>query len=160
MTATLDVQRLVLADNPPGWPALPQPLRDALRAGGGTLWHGRACVAALRGPHDIRYACAPDCPVRLMQQVLARRWFLIENDAVPGYRPECGRCGQKHRYLTLMCVEKPFNGLTSIIAKLRDVRVEGNDRIAEGFRLGKLVPIKAAEALVLRQKIRDRGGRP
>ena len=159
MSATLDVQRLLLADNPPGWPALPQPLLDALRAGGGTVWHHSACVATLRGPHDVHYACTPDCPVRLMNRVLAGRFFLIENDAVPGYTPICGRCGRKHQYLTLMCIEKPFNGLTSIIAKLRDVRMEGANEITECFRLGKLVPIKVSEAIVLQQRIKAHGGR-
>lgn len=159
MTATLDVQRLTLADNPPQWPALPQPLRDALAAGGGTLWHRRDCVPVMRGPLDIRYRCASQCPVRLMHEVLARRWFLIVNDAVPGYRPECGNCGAKHPYLTLKCVERPFNGLTEVIAKIRQPRIVGDDRITEGFRLGALVPIRAIEAHVLKEKIRAKGGR-
>lgn len=159
MSAALDVQQLVLPDRPPQWPDLPPPLRAALNAGGGTIWHRSGCVATLRGPHDLHYRCVADCPVRLMRETLARRWFLIVNDAVPGYRPECGRCGVKHQYMTLMCIERPFNGLTEVIAKIRQPRIEGPDRITEGFRLGALVPIKAIEALVLKEKIRAKGGR-
>lgn len=158
MSTTLDVQRLSLAALPPQWPDLPQPLKDALSMGGGTLWHHSGCRERWQGG-QIAYDCDRACPVRLAEETLARRHFLIENDAVPGYTPICGRCGQKHRYLTQMCVEVPFNGLTEVIAKFREPTIATNgDAVTECLRLGALVPITAAEALVLKTRIRARGG--
>jgi hypothetical protein len=156
VTATLDVQRLVLADSPPGWPKLPEPLQVGLQAGGGTLWHHRDCVPRWVGP-QLLHDCVPTCPVRLMHEVLANRWFLVINDAIPGYRPECGVCNGHHRYLTAGCVEKPFNGETEVIALITDHRASGPDGVQRGFRLGALVPIKRIEAFMLREKIRARG---
>ncbi len=157
MTATLDVQRLILPEVPPQWGALPRVVIDALHAGGGTLWHHRDCVARRHGPR-LAYDCAAACPVQVAEGVLANRWYLIENDAVPGFRPECGICGRKHRFLSLACLDKPFNGLTEIFAILRQPRIEGRDRITEGFRFGALVPITSREALVLRERIRGKIG--
>lgn len=154
----LDVQRLLLPENPPMWPGLPQPLIDALNAGGGTLWHHRDCQSFWhRG--TLRYQCVSPCPVQMSEKVLARRWFLIENDAVPGYTPICGNCGAKHTYLTQMCIEVPFNGITEVIAKFKEPTIATNgDAVTECLRLGALVPITAAEALILKTRIRARGG--
>jgi hypothetical protein len=158
MTA-LDVQKLILPTTPPQWPELPQPVRDALIAGGGTLWHHGACAQRLGPGGSLAYACAAACPVRLAEEALRRRNFLIVNDAVPGYRPICGRCGQKHQYLTQMCVEIPWNGLTEVIAKFKEPTIATNgDAVTECLRLGALVPITAAEALILKTRIRQRGG--
>lgn len=157
MGATLDVQQLILADRPQEWRELPQALAEALRAGGGTVWHHRDCTGVLRGPHDLVYRCVDGCPVKQMQSVLANRWFLIRNDSVPGYYPHCGLCGAVHRYLTRGCVEKPFNGLTEVMAKIRQPRVDGADTITEGFRLGALEPITAIKAWELKERIRAKG---
>lgn len=158
MSTTLDVQRLSLAAVPPQWPGLPQPLADALRAGDGTLWHHAGCRAVWHCGAP-RYDCDKACPVRLAEETLRRRNFLIVNDAVPGYRPACTRCGQRHRYLTQMCVEVPFNGTTEVMARLRAPTIATNgDAVTECFRFGALEPITAAEALILKARIRARGG--
>jgi CelD/BcsL family acetyltransferase involved in cellulose biosynthesis len=155
--ATLDVQVPILAENPPGWPEVPARLRRALAAGDGMLWHLPGCAARMEGPFIRRGACAPGCPVADFNALLAGRWFLIRNDASAGYRPRCGRCNQVHDFLTLGCVERPFNGLTEIVAMLRDFRAEGRDRVMEGVRYGALVPITAAEAQRLAGRIRAKG---
>jgi len=159
MTAALDVQRLILPEMPPHWPDLPQPLKDALSMGGGTLWHHSGCREVWhRG--QLAYACAATCPVRLAEQTLARRWFLIVNEPVVGIeRPRCKYCNAQHQYLSNHCVEIPWNGTTEVIAKFRGPTIAANgDAVTECLRLGALVPITAAEALVLKTRIRAKGG--
>lgn len=156
MSAALNAQRLVLPDNPQVWPDLPEELVRGLAAGGGTIWHHRDCVGYWDGA-KLRHTCVARCPVRLLHEVLHGRWFLIRNDSVPGFYPDCGVCGGVHRYLTAGCIEKPFNGHTEIIAKITQERVEGANRLHRGFRLGALVPISRAKAAALRERIRGRG---
>jgi hypothetical protein len=156
MSALRTAQRLTLADNPPQWPALPEPVQRALVAGGGTVWHHRDCVAVWRGP-KLTHDCVRDCPVRLMHEVLAKRWFLIRNDNIFGHYPDCERCNGVHTYVTAGCIERPFNGKTEIMGLLEQDRAGGFDGVVRGFRLGNLVPIKAIEAFVLREKIRAKG---
>lgn len=153
--AALSPHRLILPDAPQEWPELPELLRRAMGAGGGTIWHHPDCQARWDGA-KLRHTCVADCPVRLMHQVLAGRWFLIRNDSVPGYYPTCGVCDGVHRYLTAGCIEKPFNGHTDIIGLIQRDRVESGDRVRRGFRLGALVPISRAKAVVLRERIRAR----
>jgi hypothetical protein len=157
--AALDVQVPILAENPVGWPEVPARLRQALAAGDGMLWHLDGCTARMEGPFIRDRRCAPGCPVAAFNALLAGRWFLIRNDATAGYRPRCGRCNRVHAFLTLGCVERPFNGLTEIVGMLRDFRVAGRDRVMEGFRFGALVPITATEARRLAGQIRERGER-
>lgn len=161
MSTTVDVQRVVIPNQPHEWPELPPALVEALRAGGGTLWHTDRCVAVMdeSGLFVRRRRCSLDCPVALFRRVLASRWFLIRNDSVPGYYPTCDNCGRVHTYMTLACVERPFNGLTEIYGVLNDAKLDGQNRVVEGFRYGALVPITAAEAAKYVQRIRDRGER-
>lgn len=158
MSVELDVQSLILPDTPPEWPDLPPVLVAALRDGSGILIHDRRCRPIWQDGFVIAHRCVGDCPVWQSRQVLAGRWFLVVNDAVPGYKPRCTNCGQRHTYMTYRCVEKPYNGLTELVALLTEPRVEGNDRITEGFHFGKLVPITAAKAAELHARIRARGG--
>ena len=158
---SVDVQRVVIPNQPHEWPELPEALVVALRAGNGTLWHAEGCRAVTdeSGLFVRKRRCAPDCPVALFRRVLGQRWFLIRNDSVPGYYPHCERCGQVHTYLTLACVERPFNGLTEIYGVLNAAKMAGGDRIVEGFRYGALVPISAADAARYIGRIRDKGER-
>lgn len=48
---------------------------------------------------------------RERKRLLAGQYFLVELGRL-GEIPKCGRCGAKHRYLTKMCRELPFSGLT------------------------------------------------
>jgi hypothetical protein len=149
-------QRMLLTDSPPGWPVLPQPLLDGLRAGGGTLWHHRDCAPHWHGPR-LDHDCVADCPVRLMHEVLAQRWFLVRNESIPGFYPDCTVCGRVHQYISAGCIEKPFNGETEVIGLITDHRAGGPGGVTRGFRLGALVPIKRIEAFMLREKIRAKG---
>lgn len=157
--SNFDVQRLVLPETPPQWAGLPESLTEALRLGNGVVYHDAACPAVMDGPFVRRGRCVPRCPVLAMQRVLAGRTFLIRNDSTFGYYPRCGRCNQVHQFLTLACVERPFSALTEIYGMLNEHRVDGDNRIMEGFRFGALVPITPAEAERLKQRIRDRGER-
>lgn len=59
------------------------------------------------------------------ERLLAGRFFLVKI-AGNGEVWRCRRCGGKHRYLTLMCVEQPFSGLTrGLYAYYRTVGVHG-----------------------------------
>lgn len=47
-----------------------------------------------------------------LERMRNSRFYLVLNDGGEiGERGVCGRCGLKHRYLTYMCVERPFRGL-------------------------------------------------
>ncbi len=44
-------------------------------------------------------------------RILASQYFLVKQGSL-GEILRCKRCGAKHPYLTLMCVEQPFSGIT------------------------------------------------
>lgn len=44
-------------------------------------------------------------------RVLAATYFLVRQGTL-GEIAKCKRCGGKHSYLTLMCIEQPFSGIT------------------------------------------------
>lgn len=44
------------------------------------------------------------------ERILMSRYFLVRQGSL-GEIFRCRRCGQKHPYLTLMCVEQPFSGI-------------------------------------------------
>jgi hypothetical protein len=159
VSTKLDAQQLILPDTPPEWADLPDALKEALRLANGVLFHDAACTAVMDGPFVRRRRCVPHCPVVAMNTVLAGRTFLIRNDSNFGYYPRCGRCNQVHQFLTLACIERPFSALTEIYGMLNEQRMDGPNRLMEGFRFGALVPITPAEAELLKQRIRDRGER-
>lgn len=45
------------------------------------------------------------------ERVLRSTFFLVRQGAL-GEILRCKRCGAKHPYLTLMCIEQPFSGIT------------------------------------------------
>jgi hypothetical protein len=45
------------------------------------------------------------------ERILRSSYFLVRQGSL-GEILRCKRCGAKHPYLTLMCVEQPFSGLT------------------------------------------------
>ncbi len=49
--------------------------------------------------------------VRERDRILAGIYFLVRQGGL-GEKMRCKRCGARHEYLTLMCVEQPFSGLT------------------------------------------------
>lgn len=47
---------------------------------------------------------------KIIDRIRAARWLLLRND----HRARCGRCNQIHEYITMGCIERPFNGLEEI----------------------------------------------
>lgn len=46
------------------------------------------------------------------RQLLNNTYFLVKQGDAFGERLRCTRCGRRHDYITLMCVEQPFTGMT------------------------------------------------
>lgn len=97
--------------------------------------------------------------------IRAARWLLLRND----HRARCSRCNAVHPYVTLGCIERPFNTLHEIdIFEMQQAREQGlvhgeniilEDTTFRSFHIGEPVPItrKAAQKLTLR--IRAKLGR-
>ncbi len=47
----------------------------------------------------------------LRRKILSSQFFLVRQGGKLGEILRCGRCKGKHKHLTLMCVERPFDGL-------------------------------------------------
>lgn len=45
------------------------------------------------------------------ERILTSQYFLVKQGTL-GELMRCKRCGAKHLYLTLMCIEQPFSGIT------------------------------------------------
>ena len=94
-----------------------------------------------------------------LNRIAQARWFLVRNDS----RARCGNCrqgmlpGAIHDYLTLKCVEAPFNGLRQL--QLYTQHVDGADLVWTHFSAGTIVPITATKARQLNERIIERGGR-
>lgn len=111
-----------------------------------------------------------------LNRIAAGEWFLVRNF----HRAHCNSCrphrtstirGAVHDYVTIKCVESPFNGLRQIMwwieseaersqieqgafyATIRDFMVMHPEQDA-------FVPISAQDAARLNARIRQRGGRP
>lgn len=137
MTQPLDVFALS-GDLPPQWAKLPDELLAHLRPVNGV--YSPAQRAALN-------------------RIAAGRFFLIRNEPIHGAgRTPCGRCGRRHKYVTIRCVECPFNGLREAWTWLSTSELGLG--ISGVIQPGTLEPIAAAEAARHEQRIRDRGGRP
>ena len=51
--------------------------------------------------------------VQERERILRGKFFLVQQSGGPmGEVMRCRRCGGKHRYLTLQCIEQPFSGIT------------------------------------------------
>ncbi len=121
---------------------------------------------------------------KMVDAILAGRWFLIKNGGVLA-PARCGRCkSYKHPYLTLGCVEKPYNGLGEIVALIERQTQRGVARVVKSYRgqgqrhavrqgvdkplydkeltaaeFGGIVPITPQEAAKYIDKINDKGYR-
>lgn len=86
------------------------------------------------------------------RRILAGRWFLVKI-AGNGEVWRCKRCQGKHRYLTLMCVEQPFSGLTrGLYAYVKTIGMHG----AEAY----LSPAERARYRRLEHLLGPSGGAP
>jgi hypothetical protein len=51
--------------------------------------------------------------IQEQEKLLASTYFLVRQGGEFGERLRCVRCGGRHDYITLMCVEKPITGLAN-----------------------------------------------
>lgn len=88
-------------------------------------------------------------------------WFLIRNDGAWYERLKCGRCGAKHAYFTLACVERPFHGLqqfTLLLSQQAGAAPGVLDALLGRYiRPGSIEPITRRKAQQLIGRIRGRG---
>ncbi|MDQ3540415.1 MAG: hypothetical protein M3440_06975 [Chloroflexota bacterium] len=98
-----------------------------------------------------------------LNRIAAGRWFLVRNSC--GAR--CEGCNRIHAYMTIRCVEGPFNGLRQVYEWIkpqdnwdRDVSVQSGDYAVRGADMDMIVAISQADAATYNQRIRDRGGVP
>lgn len=123
--AVLDL--LMSSDRPSVWPELPPDVAEKLRQGG--LWTPEERVA--------------------LNLALLGYWFLIRNKPIFDGPKRCTRCNRKHDYVTVGCVELPFNGLREALTWLstNELGLTEHGLLIDGYvRPGMLVPISAAEA--------------
>jgi hypothetical protein len=86
------------------------------------------------------------------RRILAGRYFLVKI-AGNGDVWRCRHCKGKHRYLTLMCVEQPFSGLTrGLFAYYKTVGMHG----AQAY----LSPVERARYAALSKMFRPLDGAP
>lgn len=162
MAIQLDPRSLEIYDCPPEWPTIPRELIERLIP---------APPVPIRDPFGRLHYFQP-IPMYTPEQkaqidaIAASRWFLIKlhESAV------CGRCDGKHGYVTLGCVERPWNGITDITQAIigrpwesfglsrrerREVKPGESIQVNwNAVRLGDIVPITSTKARVLREKIR------
>lgn len=83
------------------------------------------------------------------ENILRNKFFLVKI-AGNGDVWKCRNCGNKHRYLTLMCIEQPFSGLThGLWAYYRTVGLQGAENIlppSQRLRYQQLARLFAAGA--------------
>jgi hypothetical protein len=66
-------------------------------------------VPQIARPHPV--IMTPD-EMRERERLLRGRYFLVRQGTL-GEIMKCKRCGGKHAYLTLACIERPFSGITA-----------------------------------------------
>lgn len=126
----------------PDWATIPDELLEALAPTGTTYLTTRQRAA--------------------LNRLAAGRHFLVKN--LWGAR--CDGCNRIHPYMTIRCVEAPFNGLRQVYEWI-DSQADA-ERIYRGLRelsvrnpdMDGIVAISASDAGRYNQRIRDRGGVP
>jgi hypothetical protein len=164
------VQRLT-GNLPAEWAAIPHQILEALiplQTQSLAVPGGEVRIVNFRG-------ILTNAQKRRVDEILASRWFLIKNGGVlPPAR--CTRCGStSHPYLTLGCIEKPYNGLGEIVALVEQQTQRGVARIVKAGRqatekplydttldaveIGAIVPITPEKAKALIDRINAKGYR-
>lgn len=162
MTVLLDPRSLEILDCPPEWPTVPRQLIEQLipqpprpvRDPFGKIHYFRPIPMYTAAQRDM------------LNKIAASRWFLIKLDE----QARCGNCGGKHGYVTLGCIERPWNGITDMTYAIlgkpwltfglsRQERKEiapgtGVNVPWQSVRLGDIVPITGERARALRERIR------
>ena len=150
MATPLDPTSIVLDDVPSEWGTVPSEILERLLPVTARIVYGPNGEQKL---YDMRGMITPEQKC-LIDRIAAGRWFLLRNDGPTG-RLKCGRCGQRHTYFTLACVERPFHGLQEIVGLMRQVK--GRDLEFSAVRLGTIEPITRSRAQRLLGQIRQRG---
>lgn len=126
----------------PSWSAIPQELLEMLA--GNTAYLTTRQRAALN-------------------RIAAGRWFLVRNS----WSARCDQCNRVHPYMTIRCVEGPFNGLRQVYEWIRTQEPEdrkvgslNGSYAAKGVDMDMIVAISQRDAAIYNQRIRDRGGTP
>ncbi len=98
-----------------------------------------------------------------LNRLAASRHFLVKNT----WNARCEHCNARHQYMTIRCVEGPFNGLRQVYEWIkpqedwdRDGGIANGDYAARGASMDTIVAISQADAARYNQRIRDRGGVP
>lgn len=98
-----------------------------------------------------------------MNQLAAGEWFLVKNFM----RDRCRSCragqwlpGAIHTYITLACVPAPFNGLRQIHWLIDQKDPTAKEIFFVQMTIDSIVPITAADAKRLNDKIVERGEQP
>lgn len=69
------------------------------------------------------------------RELLANQFFLLRQGEL-GELLKCTRCGTKHRYFTLMCIERPFDGLKEgLLAYYHHVGKYGGEKFLSSIEL-------------------------
>lgn len=132
--ATIDIRKMVLPTGPSEWETIEPEVLAGLKV----------------GPTGL---LTPD-QWRTMQGIWGRRWFLLRADT--GLVSRCRRpgCGRMHRYVTLGCIPRPWNGITELFGVLEAEYGAGYNQIV---RFGDIVPITREDARKLYGQIRAKG---
>lgn len=130
--ATLDVRKLVIPGAPSEWETVDAEVLAGLKP-------------------DARGLLTLD-QWRAIRRIWGRRWFLLRADT--GLCSRCTRCSQRHTYVTLGCLPRPWNGITELFGVLEAQYGEGYTQV---LRFGDIVPITRGDAFRLYEQIRAKG---
>ena len=135
---TIDPTNITLDDLPPDWTEIPPEILARLLTAGPLMTTEETAA---------------------INRIAQGRWFLIRNDLrIRCHNSQTGTgCGAVHDYISLRCVEAPFNGLRQL--ELFTQKVAGADVILTRMDIGTLVPISASKARKFNERIIERGGR-
>lgn len=79
--------------------------------------------------------------LKRLERLARHRWFLLANSGPVDDIARCRRCGQKHRYLTLGCRERPFDGLQDLIGMAQVADHQTGERNLWSIEIGTITPI-------------------
>jgi hypothetical protein len=156
---SIDPRQLVLPDAPKEWGKVPAEILARLLPKRTTTY-----LDSKGEPHTF-YTAGVVTPEqrREIDRIAKSRWFLLKNDGPLNTKLRCMRCGQRHEYFTLACVERPFHGLQQIVLLL-EKQARGNGAVldalfAEYVQVGVIQPITRHKAMQLADAIRAKGER-
>lgn len=122
----------------------------------------------------VRGNIASKTQERMINAIVASRWYFLKNDFTDSYgnRVRCKHCNRIHDYVTMRCVDAPFNSLTEVIGIIRRgdgeyVDASNNDFFPEEYKsleidaqtMGMIEPISVRRAYDHIRMIRQRGER-